>query len=102
MNLDVRVEGSRIASELVHLREISQTERPKSSINSLFLLAVKGFILGLGLVCALMLALFLNAEVAFISITATAFVTFGLVMGGRKIAALLSPIEKKLFANKNH
>ena len=98
MNLDVQVEGSRIASELVHLRNRSQAVDNKPAVNGLFLLVVKGFALSLGIVSSLICILFLNVEVAFISITAISFITLGLVIGGRKIARLLAPLEAKFFS----
>lgn len=96
MNLDLQVEGSRIADELKHLQEPQGAPSPPP-VSGLFVLAVKGMILAIGLVITLVAALFLDLQLAFITITCTSLATLGLLIGGRKIARSLSgkPISQR-------
>lgn len=100
MNLDVQVEGTRIADELHHLREVSQ-DGNKPPLNALFILAIKGFSLCFGLIASLISFWLLEPQVAFIVITCISFSTLGMVIGGRKIAQVLSPLEKKFFLRRH-
>jgi len=93
MNLDVQVEGTRIADELHHLREVPQNENNPLP-NTLFVLAVRGFMLSFGLMASLFSFLLLEIQTAFIVITCISFSTLGLVVGGRKVAQLFLPLEK--------
>lgn len=97
MNLDLQVEGSRIASELKNLHKRHAPDEKKTVVNALFLLVIKGFILAIGLLSSLLCALLLDVQVAFILMTTIAFVTFGLFVGARKLAPFLSPLEAKFF-----
>lgn len=86
--IDLQVEGSRIADELSHLRElVSDYDQPHRSYAAVLFIKILATLIG---GCLSLFAGFsFDPQMAFISITLIAFISLAIVIGARKIAGIL-------------